>query len=740
MGKSGCKARESHPWYLKILYVIFTIGVKSSCERPTRFLDCYQQSNLRSSCKNMLKKSFLLLIVVLGFTVPAYNVNSGIAAPVKTSPALKPTEIEEEASIYISQNLLRKHFRKVSVNDSLSQQIFYRYLDNLDHSKNYFLASDIEGLRKSYGTRIGNELRDGKTNAGFAIYNLFLLRAKEKMLFLKAAADTVHFNFSTKETLDLDRKSEPWPADRRQLTDLWKKELKYQWLNLNYSGEKNKSVRSALAKSFTSRLNILNHQKPEDAFQAYIYALTTSFDPHTSYFSPDEYENFQIDMSRSLEGIGAKLQTESEYTVVNEVIPGGPAFNSNLLKKGDKIVGIGQGTTAEIVDVVGWRINDVVKLIRGKKGTIVRLQILPASQAGRGPVKTVQLLRDKVDLVEQAAKKSIIQWGGKKIGIITIPSFYLDFEGQQKNTSNYASTSRDVNRILNELNAEHVDGIIIDVRNNGGGSLEEAVNVTGLFIPSGPVVQISNAKGENSVLNDEDTRQQYSGPLAVLVNRYSASASEIFAAAIQDYGRGIIIGERTFGKGTVQSITKLERPITFFEKSPDLGEIKLTIAKFFRITGESTQHKGVEPDITLPSMIDTSTIGEDTYTSSLPWSTITRALYKPTAEISTEKISLLRQKETLRSSKNALYQTYLHDRNTLDQIRKNKAVSLQESAFKTEIETIKKIEKQWVQKPDGIKEPGKDVLLNEAAGVVSDLALLNAGKKETLMQRSPSLH
>ena len=261
------------------------------------------------------------------------------------------------------------------------------------------------------------------------------------------------------------------------------------------------------------------------------------------------------------------------------------------------------------------------------------------------------------------------------------------------------------------------------------------MNVTGLFIPSGPVVQISNEKRENSVLNDEDTRQQYSGPLAVLVNRYSASASEIFAAAIQDYGRGVIIGERTFGKGTVQSVTKLERPITFFEKSPDLGEIKLTIAKFYRITGESTQHKGVEPDITMPSMIDTATIGEDTYTSSLPWSTITRALYKPTADISPEKISVLRQKETLRSSKNALYQTYLHDRNTLDLIRQNKAVSLQDSAFKTETETIKKIEKQWIQEPDGTKDTGKDVLINEAAGVVSDLAILNAGKKETLMQK-----
>ena len=672
----------------------------------------------------MLKKSLLFIIVVLWCTVPGFARNTVPAASVKASVTLKPTATEDEACKYITQYLLRNHYRKVSVNDSLSTQIFNRYLDNLDGSRSYFLASDIESLRKAYGTRIDDEFLAGQADAGFAIYNLFLRRAKEKMRFMRAAVDTVHFNFAIPETLSLERKVDPWPSDVNHLTDLWKKELKYQWLNQKYSGESSKNIRTALAKSFSSRLNLLNRQKPDDAFQAYIDALTTSFDPHTSYFSPDEYENFQIDMSRSLEGIGAKLQTESEYTVVNEVIPGGPAFNSNLLKKGDKIVGVGQGKKTEIVDLIGWRINDVVKLIRGKKGTVVRLKVLPASQAGRGPAKIVQLLRDKVDLEEQAAKKSIIQEGGKKIGIITIPSFYLDFEGQQKNTTTYTSTSNDVNRILNELKAAHVDGIVIDLRNNGGGSLEESVKVSGLFIPSGPVVQISNAKDGNTVLNDEDTREQYSGPLAVLVNRYSASASEIFAAAIQDYGRGVIIGERTFGKGTVQSIIKIARPITFFEKSPELGEIKLTIAKFYRVSGGSTQHKGVVPDITMPSMIDTTTIGEDTYTSSLPWSTITPALYHPTGEINPAKINLLRQKEVERSTKNSLYQTYLHDLTTLDLIRKKKTVSLQDTAFKSEIETIKQIEKQWVPDQNVTKELNKDVLLNEAAGVVADLTTL----------------
>ncbi len=445
-------------------------------------------------------------------------------------------------------------------------------------------------------------------------------------------------------------------------------------------------------------------------------------------------------MSRSLEGIGAKLQTEGEYTVIYELIPGGPAFKSNLLKKGDKIIGVGQGKKVEIVDVSGWRINDVVKLIRGKKGTHVRLKILPASQGGRGAAKLVELLRDKVNLQEQAAKKSIILQDGHKIGVITIPSFYLDFEGEQQNIGNYNSTSRDVARILEELNAEHVDGIIIDLRENGGGSLEESVKVTGLFIPSGPVVQISNSIGETTVLKDEDSREQYEGPLAVLVNRYSASASEIFAAAIQDYGRGVIIGERTFGKGTVQSLIPLSRPTSVQGRQPELGEIKLTIAKFYRISGGSTQHKGVEPDITMPSMIDNARIGEDTYTSSLPWSTISPSFYKPTADITPEKIELLLKKFQEQSSKNPLYQSYLDDLKTLDQIRKKKSVSLQDSSVKSETETIKQIEKRWVLEQDATKDLKKDVLLNQSAAVVADLAEIKTVPVKPDSQKLPLSH
>ncbi len=682
----------------------------------------------------MSRKNLLFVFILFLLVAPALARNIGKQAPVTAPEALlKPTAAEEEAEKYISQFLLQNHFRKVTVNDSLSQEIFTRFVENLDGNKNYFTAKEIDSLRNCYGNRINEEFLAGKSESGFAIYNFFLKRARDKMSFMKAVADTIHFNFTVPETLDLDRKASQWPADSEQLVNLWKKELKYQWLNLKFTGENKKPIRSTIEKNLTSRLNLLNRQKPDDAFQAYNNAITTSFDPHTNYFSPDEYANFQIDMSRSLEGIGAKLLIENEYTVVNEVIPGGPAFRGKFLKKGDKIVSVGQGQTGEFVDVIGWRINDVVKLIRGKKGTLVRLKILPANQGGRGPAKVVQIVRDKINLEDQAAQKSVIMQDGRKIGVITIPSFYLDFEGQRKNAGGYNSTTRDVSRIIEQLVAEHVDGIVVDLRDNGGGSLEEAVNVTGLFIPYGPVVQISNPKGENLVLKDTDSRVQYGGPLAVLVNRYSASASEIFAAAIQDYGRGVIIGERTFGKGTVQSLIKLTRPFSSIGKAPELGEIKLTIAKFYRISGESTQHKGVVPDITMPSMIDAKTIGEDTYKSSLPWSTIPPTLFKPVASVVPNDIDMLQQHFKEHSAKNPKYQSYLHDLEVLDEIRRKKSVSLQETAFKTETETIKNIEKQWVREPDSKKDTSmkkdvsKDVLLNEAAAVVSDLAALKAG-------------
>lgn len=677
----------------------------------------------------IIRKGLIVVIVSLGCSAQTFGKNPFPLKPAVAVVPLRPTETQLAAGRYVTQYLQKNHYRRVAVNDSLSQQIFRRYIDNLDGSKSHFLSGEVAALRTAYGNRLDNELLEGRSTAGFAIYNQFLRRSREKMRFMKATVDTVRFDFTRPESLDLDRKNDPWPADFRQLRALWRKELKYQWLSMKYSEGSGKSIRTELSKTYANRLRLLSRQKSDDAFQAYMYAVTTSFDPHTSYFSPDEFENFQIDLSRSLEGIGAKLQMESEYTVVNEIIPGGPAFKSNLLKKSDRIIGVGQGAAGEIVDVRGWRINDVVKLIRGSKGTLIRLKIYPASQGGRGPAKVIQLVRDKVNLQEQAARKSFIDVDGRKIGVITIPSFYLDFEAQKLNANNFNSTTRDVARILQDLNSAGVDGVIIDLRDNGGGSLEEAVNVTGLFIPAGPVVQISNSSGGKMVLRDEDKRIMYEGPLAVLVNRYSASASEIFAAAVQDYGRGVIVGEQTFGKGTVQSLVKLSRPFGFLSRQTDLGQLKLTIAKFYRISGGSTQHKGVSPDIAIPSLIDNSSVGEDTYTSSLPWSTISRTFYRPVSDISRDDILHLRQNYHAASLQNKTSREYLRDLGILNRIRKRKMVALSEAAYKAENDELKRIEKRWMIEPDSIRDSSRDFMLNRSAEIVTRLVELKKSRQ-----------
>ncbi|WP_418219465.1 carboxy terminal-processing peptidase [Chlorobaculum limnaeum] len=677
--------------------------------------------------KKIRKTLYPFLFFLLIFAI-SWDYSMAAAGKGAQPALLKPTPNQEEAARYIAQYLLQNHYRKVPVNDSLAQQIFNRYLDNLDNNRSYFTAPEVEKLRQEVGVHLDDDFVSGNPARGFAIYNLFLKRAREKMVYMKSSLQTAQFDFSAPETLELERsKTAPWPADQAGLHELWRKELKYQYLSMKYSGEKGKNIRTELLKSFDNRIKIFNQQKPEDAFQAYMLAVTSSFDPHTDYFSPDEFENFQIDMSRSLEGIGAKLQMENEYTVVNEIIPGGPAFKSNRLKKGDKIVGVGQGDKGEIIDVIGWRINDVVKKIRGPKGTVVRLKVLPASQAGKGPARIIRLVRATVDLQEQAAQKKIIYKNGRKIGVIVLPSFYLDFEGERQQKQNYTSTTKDVTRIINELKRENVEGIIVDLRENGGGSLEEAVNVTGLFTGKGPVVQVSNALGGKMVLRDENYPMLYSGPLVVLVNRYSASASEIFAAAIQDYGRGLVVGDRTFGKGTVQSIVTIQRPFSMFMKQSDLGQLKLTIAKFYRISGGSTQHIGVLPDIVLPSLIDPEVVGEDTYTSSLPWTTVSRTPYLPSGTVSREEIASLKKQFASQSARNKLYQSYLADLATLNRIRQRKSVSLQEKSFEAENKALKEIQDRW---GDANIETGKkkktDFILQQAAGVLNDLVALKA--------------
>ncbi len=677
-----------------------------------------------------LRKCGLLVTMLVACALPFFSAWAKTSGIGTASAVLKATPLQEESERYIKQDLLRYHFRKVSLDDSLSQEILSRFLDQLDETKTYFTAPQIEAFRAEIGNDLDNQFRAGKVDAGFRVYNTFLQQAKQKMQFIIAQLDTARFNFNLEESIDLKRKEAAWPAGMEELRNLWRKEAKYQLLNLKYSGdEPEDEPREVLKKRYKNRLSLLEQQTADDAFRAYNNALTTSFDPHTNYFSQSDYENFQIDMSHSLEGIGAKLQTENEYTVVNEIIPGGPAFKSGLLKKGDRIIGVGQKENSEIIDIVGWRINDVVKVIRGKKGSVVRLKILPVNQGSKGPSKIIRLVRDEVKLEEQSAKKEIIRSNGKKIGVITVPAFYLDFEGMQKKKTGYKSTSRDVSKILAELKQEGVDGIVLDLRNNGGGALEEAVKVTGLFIPEGPVVQIRNSRGRVMIMRDETSGLEYDGPLAVLVNRYSASASEILAGAIQDYGRGVIIGGRTFGKGTVQSIIKIKRPFNvFYSNNDELGQIKLTVAKFYRISGGSTQHLGVEPDIVFPSFIDSEAIGEDTFASSLPWDVIAPLERSEETWLTNRDIQFLGQRYIDRKKKDTLFAKYSSDLNTMNDFRNKKTLSLYEPDFESEMDQIQGFDAQWN------KEDEPDILLKHAAGVVADVANLGgAGMLEGRM-------
>ncbi|RMD97418.1 MAG: tail-specific protease, partial [Calditrichaeota bacterium] len=475
----------------------------------------------------------------------ALQIQAGAAErlfPEKQHPTLSRT---------IASLLHRYHYSHYALNDSLSSEIFDRYVKSLDHNKSYFLASDIRQFEK-YRYALDDEVKQGNLQPVYDFFNLYLQRADERVDYVLRRLQQP-FDFSKDEYYRFDRKDVPWAKTRAELDEIWRKRLKNEALSLKLNGKDQAGIVEVLSKRYKNFRKRLNQYNSEDVFQIFMNSVTESYDPHTNYFSPITSDNFRIQMSLSFEGIGARLTTENDYTKVVEIIPGGPADLSDELHANDKIIGVGQGRHGEIVDVIGWRIDDVVQLIRGKRGTVVRLQVIPAGSELNGTTKIVTLVRDKIKLEEQAAKSEVIEIDHEKrhykIGVIKIPTFYSDIAGQERGDRDFKSTARDVRRLLGELQAKHVDGIIVDLRNNGGGSLQEAIDVTGLFIKRGPVVQIRNSNGRINLGNDTDPSIVYDGPLAVLVDRLSASASEIFAAAIQDYGRGVVIGSQTFGKG-----------------------------------------------------------------------------------------------------------------------------------------------------------------------------------------------
>jgi carboxyl-terminal processing protease len=548
---------------------------------------------------------FLLVISVVTATV-AFS-NSEQKELLSIEPEAKQSKLFRE----IVTELASTHYATLEIDNALSEDYLNNYIDRLDSSKRFFMASDIEEFQQ-WQHKLDDLAKRGDISAGFYIYNRLRDRATKR---LQDSIDLLKskpfkFDFKLDESIVIDADQRQWFSNSEQADDFWRKAMKDSIIRLILSGKDRQEARELLIKRYKALYNQYAQRNSKDVFQQYVNAFASLYDPHSSYFTPRSSENFQINMSLSLEGIGAQLTTEDEFTEVVDVITGGPADVQGILKPKDKIVGVAQGDE-DIVDVIGWRIDDVVDLIRGEKGSVVRLEIISSSSTNR----IISIVRDTVKLEEKSAQSDIItirnQGRDFKIGVIEIPTFYMDFEAYRQRDPDYRSTSRDVRRLLQELKEESVDGIVLDLRNNGGGSLYEATALTDLFIGYGPVVQIRDA--DQKIHRNQRAKRPayYDGPMIVMINRLSASASEIFAGAMQDYGRALIVGSQSYGKGTVQTMSELSS-----------GLLKYTISKFYRVSGDSTQHRGILPDIALPAIFDAEEIGESHLETALPWDQI----------------------------------------------------------------------------------------------------------------------
>ena len=691
-----------------------------------------------------LKKRLFFILIIISiisgslFTASTFN-SEKFPFLSDTLKTIEPSTKYQMEDQLITSILTRYHFKEFKINDSLSNDIYDRYLNSLDHGKNYFLASDIKEFSK-YLYQLDDNLINGDIQFYYDVFNVYLKRLNERIEFIDKLLNK-EFDYSIDENYEYNRDKSEWAKDNTELNELWRKRLKNDALTYKLNGKDWPFIQKTLRKRYKNFAKFLNQYNSEEVFQLAMNSFTQSIDPHTNYLSPETSDNFKIDMSLSLEGIGARLQTDDDYTKVAEIIPGGPAAKSGLLKADDKIIGVAQGTDGEFEDIIGWRITDAVKLIRGAKGTIVRLQIIKAgSDLNAKPIE-ISLVRDKVKLEDQAAKGSVLEIMNDekpfKIGVIDIPKFYNDFEGQRKGDGNSKSTTKDVRKILDSLKTEKVDGVIIDLRDDGGGSLQEAIELTGLFIKDGPVVQVKNSDGNVEVANDPDPGIVYDGPLAVLVNRFSASASEIFTGAIQDYDRGLIIGEETYGKGTVQNMIDLNRLSS--KKNMDLGQVKLTIAKYYRVNGGSTQNLGVIPDISFPSMIDPKDFGESSESNALPWDEIKSANFKKFSDVK-KYVPQLEEKHLKRIAADKDFQYLSEDIKTYNENKKKTFISLKEDVRKIEKEKEeqKKFEREGkIQGDTGTellndeipvtKSDSKDYILDESAKILSDLILLTVG-------------
>ena len=620
------------------------------------------------SAKEMLKNIYLAIFLFAAFACQA---DPRILTDVDGSSNLKPDAQQSVVAKELVTLIENFHYKKVKIDDAFSSSVLDRYLKALDPGKSYFFKSDIAEFEK-FRNSLDDDLRSGDLSAPFYIFNVYQKRYTNRVNFALSKVNA-NYNYISNEKYTYDREKLSWLADVKEADELWTRRVKYELLNLKLSSADAEKNNKTLKERYTSLLSQSLKFNNQDVFQTIMNAFTETVDPHTNYFVPNRAQEFNEDLARTFEGIGARLQLENEVVKVAEIIPGGPAFKARTLGVDDRIIAVAQGKDGEFVDVVGWRIDVTVTKIKGPKGTVVRLKVIPAGQELSAKPKIVELVRDKVVLEEQSAKKTIksVTTNGTtyKVGIINIPAFYADFKAMQAGDPNYKSTTRDVRLLLDTLKKQKVDAVIIDLRSNGGGSLPEAISLTGLFIKTGPVVQVRDARNKVEIDSDKDASIAWDGPLGVIVDRFSASASEIFAGAIQDYGRGIITGTQTYGKGTVQQGIDMARVIgpvntamltarnikegksdkaasTTGADAPRFGQINLTMAKFYRINGSSTQHKGVMPDIEFPMVFPADDFGESSEPTALPWDTIEPSNYTRVGNLDLIKRQLISLHDT----------------------------------------------------------------------------------------------
>jgi len=638
---------------------------------------------------------------------------------------LRPEPVQRKTTIVINKVLESLHYRKVVLDDALARQILDRYLESLDPNRSFFLQSDLDRFGQTVST-LDDDLRRGKLDRGFDIFLVYRERVDERVAYALSLLEK-GFSLDTPERYQFDRSKASWAKSVAELEDIWRKRVKNDWLSLRLADKGDEEIRDLLRKRYEGLANRIHRFDSDDVFQTYVNAYTQTLEPHTSYMSPSTSENFDISMRLSLEGIGAVLRGENDYTIVQRTIVGGPARQSGQIHGGDRIVGVAQGLDGEMEDVIGWRLQDVVDKIRGPKGSVVRLQILPKSSGSDGVMREVSLVRNEIKLEDQAAKSYVVDdlpgATGVRIGVIEVPAFYRDFRAEAEHKRDFRSTTRDVRVLIRELVREGIDGLLVDLRGNGGGSLTEATELTGLFIDQGPVVQVKDSLGKVEVESDPNPGVVYTGPLAVLVDRNSASASEIFAGAMQDYGRGLIIGEPTFGKGTVQTLIDLNRWVAADDE--DLGRLRLTMAEFFRVSGGSTQLKGVEPDILLPTAEYLSDHGERSLDNPLPWDSIGAARYKKVSLVVTDS---LREGSRERVSRDPGFQMLIASERILKEIDDQDSVSLRESDRRIESKARERVLKdqrdaylrsQGIEPVDDESEDVDDADLEKQQEVIS---------------------